>query len=222
MCLKKAGLRSSSGPFDWMGFCLPLSRYVDILVSEFETYMLKDNLHFVKEDPAEGVATYEDRMTGLSSVHDFKIGVPFDSMYARFRQVLDRRNARLLSVLRQETRILFVHYRGEGHYESSELIGEMEKLRRKFPRSTIDLLVLETEKGASGLTVDAIGFGVVRIVGDFYDRERFDAVVGNEKLLMKALRRVRMRGRLRNLLWQKVQSVKRRFLRHVRTRGMSS
>lgn len=219
MCLKEAGLRSCSGPFDWMGFRQPLSRYVDILVSDFSFYMLKENLHFVKEDPVEGVARYEDCITGLSSVHDFKLGVPFDDMYVQFRQVLDRRIARLLSVLRLKTRILFVHYRGEGHYESSELMDEMEKLRRKFPRSTIDLLVLETAKGVSSPTVDAIGPGVVRIVGDFYDQQRFDVVVGNERLVLEALRCVRMRGRWRNLLWQKVQSVKRRLLRHVRLRG---
>ena len=60
--------------------------------------------------------------------------------------------------------------------------------------------------------------GVVIATGDFYDQSRYDAVRGNKVLALSVLGRVRMRGRWRNLLRLRLESVKRRLCRR-RPRG---
>lgn len=213
ICLKKLGLRSASGPFDWTGPNVRLPKYLELLRTGFIDFMRKENLRFVEEAPAEGKVHYVDAATGFRSHHEFRIGVPFDAMYDAFRATLDRRIARLLADLSSRRRVLFVHYLGEGHYARADVAADMARLRARFPLAEIDLLVLETETSAPGLAWEEPAPGVRFVVGDFYDRARHDEVMGNEPLCRQALGGIRLRGRLKNLLRLKAQSARRRLAR---------
>ena len=108
---------------------------------------------------------------------------------------------------------MLVHWFGEGRYERDEVVADMRRLRTAFPGTTIDLLVLETEKFAKSVVYEEPEPGVVFAVGDFYDRSRYDAVLGNERLVMSVLGRIKMHGRLRNLLHIRMNSMRKRLRR---------
>ena len=211
--LRKLGLRSASGPFDWLGPNERIGRYADLIVNGFMGFLEKKSLRKLREDPNEGTEIYVDSVQGWETHHEFKIGVPFEENYARYRVLLDRRIDRLLGTLRSGGRILLVHWFGEGRYERDEVVADMRRLRTAFPGTTIDLLVLETEKFAKSVVYEEPEPGVVFAVGDFYDRSRYDAVLGNERLVMSVLGRIKMHGRWRNLLHIRMNSMRKRLRR---------
>ena len=216
MAMKKHGLRSASGPFDWMmGREVPVRTYVNLLTAGFADFFPRDNMRKVCDAPVEGTEHWKDAKLGLEIRHDFKLGVPFETNYANFHARMGRRIARLLERLRSGGRMLFVHWHGEGRYRREEIVADMRRLRAAFPESAIDLLVIETVKFSKGVAYDEPEQGVVFAVGDFYDQSRYDPVTGNEKLIHSVLKRVRMRGRWRNLLRLRWESICKRVRRHA-------
>ena len=213
--LRKLGLRSHSGPFDWIGQYVPVSQYLDMTANGVQGLMLKDYLRDVGSNEAEGTLYYRDLVTGFESRHEFRIGVSFDENYANFRALLDRRIAWLVSTLRSGAKVLFVHWHGgEDRYRREEVVDAVKRIRAAYPESKIDLMVIETERFAKDVRYEEPEEGVVFAVGDFYDRDRFGWVMGNEKLALSVLRRIRARGRWRNLLRLKLASMAKRFRKH--------
>ena len=213
MAMKKVGLRSASGPFDWMGRDRPFGSYVDLLTTGFKGFFLKENMKKLGDVPGEGTEHWKDTKQGWEIRHEFKAGVPFDTNYANFHALVARRSERLFKSLRSGGRLLFAHWRAQGRYNREEVVADARRLREAFPGTEIDLLVIETEKFASGVSCEEPAPGVVFAVGDFYDQERFDPVQGNKKLAQAVFGRIRMRGRLKNLLHLKTESVSRRMAR---------
>ena len=215
LCMKKLGLRSASGPFDWLGQRQTIGAYVDQLTAGFSEFFLRENMKKLGDVPGEGTEHWKDMKRGWESRHEFKVGVPFEENYAKYRALVDRRSERLFAALRAGGRVLFIHWFGEGHYPREEVIAAMHKLRASFPDTKIDLLVIETEKFAKGVAYEEPEPGVVFAIGDFYDQKRFDAVMGNEPLALSVLGRIRMRGRWRNLLHVRIESLRKRIGRLV-------
>jgi len=214
--LKKLGFRKFSSPFDWTGPEQTVGSYVNLMIGSFSGFMEKRNMRFITEAPTEGTVHYIDVATGYQTHHEFKIGVPFDDMFRRFRGTMDRRIERLLGVLKGENRILFVQYRAEGHYDRRQVVDDMNRLRSYFQKASIDLLVLETEKFSEKVVREELSDGVEFYTGDFYDRSRYDAVLGNEPLVKSVLNGIRMRGCLRNLVRLKFRRWAETFCRKVR------
>ena len=219
MSLKELGLRSASGPFDWMGPNEPLGHYVEMIVENFPNFFLKENMRKLRENPKEGTEHWFDDGQGWEIRHEFKMGVPFEENYAKYRAQLDRRIERLLAALRAGGRVLFVHVLGAGRYPSEEVVAAARRLRTAFPNTNIDLLVLESDKSVKGIAYEEPEPGVAVAVGDFYDMKRYDVVRGNKPLVLSALRRIRMRGRWRNLLRLRIESLRKRIMRHGKKRG---
>lgn len=211
MAMKKCGLRSASGPFDWMGRERPLRVYVDALTTGFADFFLRENMEKICDVPGEGTEHWRDTRQGWEIRHEFKVDVPFEVNYANFHELMNRRIERLLTALRHGGRLLFVHWLGEGRYQRDDVVAEVLRLRAAFPETVIDLLVIETEKFKSGVSYEEPLPGVVLAVGDFYDQERFDPVQGNSKLACSVLRRIRMRGRWKNILYLKLASLRKRL-----------
>ena len=215
--LRKLGLRSHSGPFDWLGPYVPVTQYLDMTANGVQGLMLKENLRAVGSNEAEGTIYYRDLVNGFESRHEFRIGVSFDENYANYRALLDRRIAWLISTLRSGVKILFVHWHGgEDRYRRGEVVDAVKRIRAAYPESNIDLMVIETEKFAKDVSYEEPEPGVVFAIGDFYDTARFGWVMGNEKLVLSVLQKIRVRGRWRTLLRLKLTSISRR-LKH----GMS-
>lgn len=217
MAMKKCGLRSASGPFDWMGGGCPIGSYVDMLTTNFAGFFLKENMKKLGDVPGEGTEHWKDTKLGWEIRHEFRGDVPFDVNYANFHALVARRGERLFKTLRSGGRLLFIHWLAEGRYRREEVIAAIRRLREAFPETQIDLLVIETELFAKGVALEEIERGVVVAVGDFYDPKRYDAVVGNEKLAVSVMKRIHMRGRWRNRLGTWMASFSRR-LRGARVR----
>ncbi len=213
MALKKLGLRSASGPFDWVGPKQPIQDYVALMTSGFDGFLQKANLERFGEDKTSGHAFYMDSGTSFQFRHDFDAALPLEAAFARVRARYDRRIARLFAAMRGAGRLLFVHYCGMRLYSDGELREAMETLRAHFPAATLDLLVLESDPSVKGLCSYAPSSGIVRTFGDFYDPARHNPVMGNEPLVLSVLRRIPLRGRWRNLLRLRVESFKRRLSR---------
>ena len=219
ICMKKLGLRSASGPFDWLfGGGERVESYVGLMLSGFSGFFLRDNLRKVREDPAEGAEVYVDVVQGWEFRHDFRMGVRFEENYAKSRARFDRRINRFLGTLRSGGSVMLVHWLGEGRYRREDVVEAMRRLRAAYPSTTIDLVVLETEPHADGVAYEEPEHGVTFAVGDFYDPRRFDAVAGNQRLVMSVLGQVRLRGRWRNLVRLRLESLCRRLRRRRRGR----
>ena len=217
MAMKKLGLRSASGPFDWMmGREMPVRAYVDLLTTEFAGFFLRENMQKVCDSPMEGTEYWKDTKQGLEIRHDFMLGVPFEANYVNFHIRMGRRIGRLLKLLRSGGRMLFVHWRGEGLYRREEIVADVRRLRTAFPESAIDLLVVETENSKAVVSYEEPEPGVVFAVGDFYDQKRFDPVQGNVKLVREVFRRIHMRGRLKNVFYLRLASLRKRLARFFR------
>lgn len=218
MAMKKCGLRSASGPFDWMGGGCPIGSYVDMLTTNFSGFFLKENMKKLGDVPGEGTEHWKDMQQGWEIRHEFRVGVPFDVNYENFQALVRRRAERLFGLLRSGRRVLFVHWRAEGRYRSDDVVAAMRRLRAAFPESVIDAIVIQTEKYANGVSYEEPEPGVVIATGDFYDPARYDVVRGNKKLAKSVLRRVHMRGRWKNILRLQIESIKRRLCRR-KSRG---
>ena len=182
-------------------------------------FMLKENLRENGGCEADKAIYYMDTASGLESRHDFKVGIPFEESYAKFRARLDRRLDRLRTCLRSGGKVLLVHWFGEGRCRRDETVDAIHRLRAAFPDTVIDLLVVETEKFAKDVAYDEAEPGIVFATGDFYDQSRFDPVVGNEKLALSVLGGIRLCGRWRNLLRTKKALIKKRLLRIFGKKG---
>lgn len=218
-CLKELGLRSASGPFDWMmGKGKTVGEYARLLTDGFDGFFRRENMRKLREDPGEGTEHWKDVEQGWEARHEFRIGVPFDVNFENFHALVRRRAERLFGLLRSGRRVLFVHWRAEGRYSPDDVVSAMRRLRAAFPASQIDLLVFETEKLAAGVSYNEPEPGVVIAAGDFYDPTRYDVVRGNKMLAKSVLRRVHMRGRWKNILRLQIESIKRRLCRR-KSRG---
>ncbi|MBQ3315098.1 MAG: hypothetical protein IJI35_18755 [Kiritimatiellae bacterium] len=213
MAMKKCGLRSASGPFDWMGGGCQIGSYVDMLTTNFAGFFLKESMKKLGDVPGEGTEHWKDTKLGWESRHEFKIGVPFDVNYSNFHALVSRRSERLFRTLRSGGRLLFVHWLAEGHYRREDVVAAIRRLRAAYPSTEIDLLVIETEKFAKDVAFEEIERGVVVAVGDFYDQGRFDPVQGNSRLACSVLGQIRLRGRWKNVLHLELASLRRRISR---------
>lgn len=213
MAMKKCGLRSVSGPFDWMGGGCPIGSYVDMLTTNFAGFFLKENMKKLGDVPGEGTEYWKDTKLGWESRHEFKVGVSFDDNFANFHSLIGRRGKRFIASLRSGGRRLLVHWIGEGHYRREEVVADLRRLREAFPETEIDLLVIETEKFSKGVSCEEPEPGIVFAVGDFYDQERFDPVQGNSKLACAVLGQIRLRGKWKNIAHLKLASLRKRLVR---------
>ena len=74
MCMKKAGLRSASGPFDWMGKDVRIGRYAETLVTGFEGMFRPENMQLLEQNHVEGTEHWMDCAQGWQIRHEFKVG----------------------------------------------------------------------------------------------------------------------------------------------------
>lgn len=210
--LKKLGLRSTSGPFDWAGRFVTFGGYVDLMTTGFGGFVLKENMRHVGSNPGEGVDYYLDTGTDLEFRHDFRIGVPFDDEYDRFRAMMHRREDRLLRALHSACNVIFVQFYSEGRYAREGLVSDLHRLRACFPEAHIDVMILEISAADGHPVWEEPAPGCCVVTGRFFD-PRSMGVLGDERLCREVLRGIRLRGRFLNWLRVRMESFRRRWRR---------
>ncbi|WP_347338365.1 DUF1796 family putative cysteine peptidase [Tumebacillus amylolyticus] len=137
--LDRIGLRSSSGPLDWMlTYSLPM--LTELLQSRFQEYFARENIQLLPAgEGAYHHVLFDDRYQS-TSMHDIDIvpGREWVEDYPAFREKLDRRIRRFLQQVEKSDSVLFVRLAGTRE-QTEALVTALEALR---PQGDFFLLVV--------------------------------------------------------------------------------
>ena len=144
--LRDAGLRLSSGPFDWL-LGPSLKSRVDLVANDFAGWFEPGDFEFLGNPETFFNDRYMNRRTGYKFVHDFEIGKPFEEAFPAVREKYERRIARFYERIRSSRRVLFVWMESPVEDGTRPTDGEVEeaieKLSSKFRGLSIEMLVVD-------------------------------------------------------------------------------
>ena len=145
--LRKKNLQFCSYPLDWV-FGGDFSFRVDLLVSDFENYLNKEDLVFTgKQNGAKHnlCDIYLNKRTDMGFNHDFPVGVPFEEAFPIVKAKYERRISRLIENINRAKDILIVYtipppVSTPEETSDSALLDGYERIIRRFPNKNIDIL----------------------------------------------------------------------------------
>ncbi len=143
--LRDAGLRLSSGPFDWLLGPSLLGR-VKTIASGFSDWLEPADLECLGDPNNFSHDSYLNRRTGYKFSHDFEKGAPLDRSLPPVREKYARRIARFYASVRASRKVLLVWLENPMFDDrpSPEEVAEARKLlAEEFPGVEIDLLVVD-------------------------------------------------------------------------------
>ena len=162
--LRDAGLRLSSGPFDWL-LGPTLVERAKLIANDFAGWFEPGDFEFLGNPHDYTMGNYLNRKTGYKFSHDFKKELPFEESFPEVRSKYERRVARLFERVRASRRVLFVWIENPVNNDrpsDEEVVTARRMLADKFPGVDVELLVIDRAPD------DAIGGKIVR--GDGYWR----------------------------------------------------
>ena len=151
--LRDAGLRFSSGPFDWL-YGPPLKNRVDTVVGDFAGWFESEDFEFVGNPEKFEHDSYANRRTGYTFPHEFDLGRPFAESYPGVRAKYDRRIARFYERIRASRRVLFVWLENplvDDRPSDDEVAASHKALSEKFPGVQVELLVVDRAPDDAGV-----------------------------------------------------------------------
>ncbi len=132
--MKRRGLRTKSGPFDW--FTVPTAGLFTVLESDFENFMQQDNLTEVNN--RRGYLVVRDNITKIQSLHDFHANQTIQETWPSFRDKMERRIKAFKKDLAESPNVLFIRH-GILREESIRLINLLKSIRRGKPCTLLAL-----------------------------------------------------------------------------------
>ncbi len=132
--MKRRGLRTKSGPFDW--FTVPMAGLFAVLESNFENFMQEENLAIVEN--REGKLVVRDETTKIRSLHDFHAPHTIEETWPSFKAKMDRRVNAFRRDIAEAGTVLFIRY-GISQDESIRLIEILKQMRNKKPCALLAL-----------------------------------------------------------------------------------
>ena len=145
--LRKKNLQFYSYPLDWV-FGGDFTFRVDLLVSDFENYINKEDLVFTgKQNEAKHnlCDVYMNKRNNIGFNHDFPVGIPFEEAFPIVKAKYERRISRLIENINRAKDILIVYtvppYQPEETSDSALLNG-YERIVQRFPNKNIDILYI--------------------------------------------------------------------------------
>ena len=143
--LRDAGLRLSSGPFDWL-LGPSLRHRVELIANDFDGWFEKGDFQFLGNPNKFAHDSYKNTKTGYKFAHDFEIGVSFDVGYPAVRAKYNRRIARFYERTRASKRVLFVWLENPVENDrptDADISESLAVLAAKFPGVKVELLVVD-------------------------------------------------------------------------------
>ena len=143
--LGTAGLRLSSGPFDWL-LGPSLKGRVDVIVSDFAGWMEPGDFKFLGNPRNLIHDSYLNTRTGFKFPHEFEPGQPFEKCWPGVREKYERRIARFYERIRSSKRVLLVWLENPVECDrptDDEVRASVEALAAKFPGVKVELLVVD-------------------------------------------------------------------------------
>lgn len=210
MYLNNTAYRMRSLPFDWIAKA-SFTQRVATLCSRFSGFLAKENVVFALEPPAgRPHNVYRDTVQGYEFVHDFPKGMSYEDSYPEVRAKYDRRIARLLGLLDGGISACLVWWSADMKAEDSDCVFGIEEIRRAFPKSDCRLLVFENDLSFPRGRAEEIRLSefCIKVRGCLAPSEL--GMLGDEKLNLRYLRRLRRGSVLRS-----------EYLRHVVLRAIA-
>lgn len=145
MSLRDAGLRLSSGPFDWL-LGPSLKSRVDLVANDFAGWLEPGDFEFLGNPEKFSTDSYMNRRTGYKFSHDFEIGKPFEEAFPAVREKYERRIARFYERIRASRRVLFVWLENpvvNDRPSEEDVAASRRILADKFPGVEIEFLIVD-------------------------------------------------------------------------------
>lgn len=143
--LDDAGLRLSSGPFDWLAGP-SLKARADAVVNEFDGWLEPGDFKFLGNPNHFVHDSYLNTKTGFKFPHDFAPGEPFEKSWPEVLEKYKRRIARFYERIRASRRVLFVWLENPvlaDQPSDEEVRQSVEAIAAKFPGVKTELLVVD-------------------------------------------------------------------------------
>ena len=150
--LRDAGLRLSSGPFDWL-LGPGMKDRVDLIVRDFEGWLEQGDFEFLGNPNKFSHDSYRNRKTGYKFSHDFDIGKPLEESFPAVREKYMRRIARFYERVRASRRVLLVWLENpidDDRPTDEDVAASLAALAAKFPGVSVELLVVDRAPDDSG------------------------------------------------------------------------
>lgn len=213
--LTKYSLRGCSGPFDWfLAHHVPFATYVDVICRDFDGFMTADTICPDPDTPGR----YVETTSKMVSMHDFRAGVPFAEELPVVEAKFLRRAARFRVMLARSQRVLFVRCVQAQEADIDDLCLGLSRLRAKFPRKTIDLVVLQHDAKAVAITTESPMSGLTVHRAPFFGLDG-KPVIGNERLCGRVFASLHVRGKWKNRLWRRLKTLRGWYRKHRKCEG---
>ena len=170
--LKRAGLRSCSGPFDWI-VEPTFSERVDVIVKNFKGFFQSPKDFSPLPRPTTGMVDksceyFHDNVYGFNSLHDFPINVPIEQSFPEVSAKYHRRIERFDRNIRECKRVLLVWFTFQIETSDEDFIKGVARLRKHFGRN-IDFLVIEHRDGITTPVRKELAPNVIRYYANVKD-----------------------------------------------------
>ncbi len=194
--MKKAKLRSCSGPFDWLTNADCKARF-DLMLDNFEGFLEKQYLKLMPK-PTQFPADknndyYENTKTGLYFWHDFPADKSFDVAYPEVKQKYERRIKRFYQNIKNKNRILLIWF-SHIHNTPDDIVLDLCNKFCKKMNKNINFLFIEHKEGVYTPEHYNLSNNITRY---FMHTQKSEAdgtptTLGNEELLLPIFKKYKL------------------------------
>ncbi len=152
--LIRAGLRTYSGPFDWITGPKFTDR-IDIILNDFEGFLNIEDLEPLDKNINPNVVDqkndyYKNNRSKFHFYHDFSSGIKLEESFKGVKEKYNRRIGRFYKKIGEAKNVLLVYFT---HYENIDvgtILDSCKKLENKFHRDIDFLIINHDESMAKG------------------------------------------------------------------------
>ena len=163
MYMSKYGLRTYSGPFDWLTMPLSMNdefqRRIECILTDFKYFWNQEDFKFLPKDPSvfndEHCDYYENVKTGFYFYHDFPTGIPMEESLPKVKEKYQRRIDRFYSEILKNKRVLLIWLSHSFLTDHTLQIDLCNDVCKKFGKQ-IDFLLIEHNENLPLGTIEKI------------------------------------------------------------------
>lgn len=147
--LIRAGLRTCSGPFDWITGPKFVDR-ISFIENDFKYFLNINDLEPIKKDLNANVVDlkndyYTNTRTKFIFLHDFKTNIPLKESLTEVEAKYNKRIERFYRNINKKKHVLLVFFTHHEKINTNDIKEFYRKLTRKFNK-TVDLLIIDHDE----------------------------------------------------------------------------
>ena len=162
--MNSVGIRSYSGPFDWLTHADFETRF-NFMINDFKDFLNKSDLRPMPK-PTQFPADknndyYENTRTGFYFWHDFPADKPFEDAFPEVKQKYERRINRFYEKIKNSKRVLLIWFSQYHNTPDHVVLDLCNKFCSKVGK-TIDFLIIEHTEGLNKVKEKKLTENIVR------------------------------------------------------------